>query len=131
MNRLFIMILLTISSITAKSQKTVLLEAENFARKGGWVVDQQFMDQMGSPFLMAHGMGIPVNDASTQVQFPETGKYRLFVRTRNWAARWTSNDAPENFRFWLMVKLLVLFLGLNQRIGAGRMGECSTSAKPG
>ena len=30
----------------------VLVEAESLATKGGWVVDQQFMDQMGSPFLL-------------------------------------------------------------------------------
>ena len=29
------------------------VEAEGFDNKGGWVVDQQFMDQMGSSYLMA------------------------------------------------------------------------------
>ena len=28
-----------------------------FAQLGGWVIDQQFMDQMGSPYLLAHGLG--------------------------------------------------------------------------
>ncbi len=37
-----------------------LVEAEGFDDPGGWVVDQQFMDQMGSPMLLAHGMGQPV-----------------------------------------------------------------------
>ena len=32
----------------------LLIEAESFDQKGGWVVDQQFMDLMGSPYLMAH-----------------------------------------------------------------------------
>ena len=36
----------------------LLIEAESFSQRGGWVLDQQFMDQMGSPYLMAHGMGI-------------------------------------------------------------------------
>ena len=49
----------------------VLVEAESFEVKGGWVLDQQFIDQMGSPFLMAHGMGKPVADASTSVIFGE------------------------------------------------------------
>ena len=36
----------------AKNQPSViLLEAESFDKKGGWVTDQQFMDQMGSPYL--------------------------------------------------------------------------------
>ena len=77
---------------------TLLVEAEAFADKGGWVVDQQFMDQMGSPFLMAHGLGTPVADASTTVEVPEAGTYRVIVRTRNWGAPWSSKEAPGKFR---------------------------------
>ena len=76
----------------------ILLEAESFANKGGWVIDQQSMDVMGSPYLMAHGMGVPVKDAETTVTFKETGNYRVFVRTRNWAARWSNNDVPGKFQ---------------------------------
>ena len=46
----------------------VLVEAEAFKSKGGWVVDPQFMDQMGSPYLLARGLGHPVEDASTTVK---------------------------------------------------------------
>lgn len=49
----------------------LFVEAESFSNKGGWKVDQQFMDLMGSPYLLAHGMGVPVDDASTEVTFPE------------------------------------------------------------
>ncbi|MDR3229364.1 MAG: FAD-dependent oxidoreductase [Puniceicoccales bacterium] len=70
----------------------VLIEAESFAEKGGWVVDAQFSDLMGSPYLMAHGLGKPVKDAVAKIKFPQTGKYRLFVRTYNWTAPWS--DAP-------------------------------------
>lgn len=59
----------------------VLVEAESFEVKGGWVLDQQFIDQMGSPFLMAHGMGKPVADASTSVTIPEKGIWHVYVRT--------------------------------------------------
>ena len=48
----------------------LFVEAESFTQKGGWVVDQQFMDLMGSPYLLAHGMGVPVADAATEVEFP-------------------------------------------------------------
>ena len=41
----------------------VLVEAESAEDLGGWVVDQQFMDLMGSPYLLAHGLGEPVRDA--------------------------------------------------------------------
>jgi hypothetical protein len=71
-----------------KSDTTIIIEAENFENTGGWVIDQQFMDYMGSPFLMAHGMGIPVKDATTKVVFSGTGIYRVWVRTRDWAAPW-------------------------------------------
>ena len=49
----------------------ILVEAESFADVGGWTVDAQFMDQMGSPYLLAHGLGKPVAPAETTVTFPE------------------------------------------------------------
>jgi len=42
------------------------------------------MDVMGSPYLLAHGMGRPVKTAATTVTFPETGTYHLWVRTKDW-----------------------------------------------
>ncbi|MDK1030030.1 MAG: FAD-dependent oxidoreductase, partial [Anaerolineae bacterium] len=70
---------------------TVLVEAEGFDDKGGWVVDQQFMQVMGSPYLLAHGMGEPVADAVTTVTFPSTGTYKMWVRTKDWVpGAWTS-----------------------------------------
>ena len=62
----------------------ILVEAESFADLGGWVVDQQFMDLMGSPYLLAHGLGKPVAPARTQVEFPEVGAWHLWVRTKDW-----------------------------------------------
>ena len=74
----------------------VLVEAEAFAEKGGWQVDQQFTESMGSAYLLAHGLGTPVDNAATTAVFPEAGVYRLFVRTRNWVpGDW---DAPGRFR---------------------------------
>lgn len=55
------------------NSSNLFIEAESFTKKGGWVVDQQFMDLMGSSYLMAHGMGEPVEDAQTEVTFPEKG----------------------------------------------------------
>jgi len=77
---------------------TVFIEAESFDEKGGWVVDQQFIDIMGSPILLAHGLGEPVADAKTTVTFPQAGTYRIFVRTRNWVAHWTPQYAPGQFQ---------------------------------
>ena len=69
--------------VQAEKRGDVLLEAEGFSEPGGWVVDQQSMDVMGSAFLLAHGMGEPVSDATTTLAFPQPGKYRLWVRTRD------------------------------------------------
>lgn len=66
--------------------RSVFLEAESFATLGGWVVDQQFADLMGSPYLLAHGYGRPVADAVTTAFFPGAGTYRLWVRTKDWTA---------------------------------------------
>ncbi len=89
--------LLLVGVVAVAQTDPVFVEAESFAKKGGWVVDQQFMDIMGSPILLAHGMGVPVADAETEVAFPKSGDYRVFVRTRNWVAPWTEKHAPGKF----------------------------------
>jgi len=64
----------------------VLLEAETFSDSGGWLVDAQHMDQMGSSYLLAHGLGVPCADAVTTVKVLAAGGYRIWIRTRDWAA---------------------------------------------
>ena len=76
----------------------VLIEAERFEDYGGWVDDSQFMDRMGSAFLLAHGLGVPVEDATTAVEFPAAGVYRVWVRTRDWVAPWNAAGAPGRFQ---------------------------------
>ena len=78
--------------------KVLLVEAESFDDLGGWVLDQQFMDLMGSPYLLAHGMGRPVADAVTSVEVPRPGDYRVWVRTRDWVAPWKASGAPGRFK---------------------------------
>ena len=90
---------------------SVWLEAENFTNKGGWVVDQQFMDLMGSPYLMAHGMGVPVEDASAKVQIPESGAYCVYVRTFNWTSPWHQGEGPGKFRLKVGNKRFSTVLG--------------------
>ena len=77
-------------SIFAASQlqaATFLVEAEQFSAPGGWQVDTQFIESVGSPYLIAHGLGTPVADANTTVQVPEDGDYRVWVRTLDWSKR--------------------------------------------
>ncbi len=76
----------------------VLVEAESFKSPGGWSLDTQFIDLMGSPYLLAHGLGQPVKDATTTVTFPAPGKYRVWVRTKDWVAHWGAPGAPGKFQ---------------------------------
>ncbi len=87
-----------LAAISIAPAHTILVEAESFENLGGWVIDQQFMDQMGSPFLLAHGLGEPVKDATTTVTFAAGGKYRVWVRTRDWVAPWSAPGAPGKFQ---------------------------------
>lgn len=82
----------------SRAAETVLVEAEGFDDVGGWSIDQQFTDQMGSPFLLAHGMGRAVTDAVTRVRFGQTGAYRVWVRTWNWNSPWNAENPPGRFR---------------------------------
>ena len=85
------------SDARLESPDLVLVEAESFEQLGGWVLDQQFMDLMGSPYLLAHGMGVPVEDAQTEVDVPSDGRWRVWVRTRDWVAPWGAPGAPGRF----------------------------------
>ena len=95
--RLIILVAFLAAPLHAQAQQ-VLLEAEQFATLGGWDLDQQSMDQMGSPYLLAHGLGTPVKDAVTTARFPEKGTYRVWVRTRDWVAPWKVSGAPGKFQ---------------------------------
>lgn len=102
MKKTFVIYLSVMASLftaapSATSAAQLLVEAERFDDLGGWVVDQQFMDQMGSPFLLAHGLGRPVADAVTSVTFPRADRYRVWVRTRDWVAPWNAPGAPGRF----------------------------------
>ena len=106
--------LLTLAAFFAvgtASAGDLLVEAENFDRKGGWVVDQQFMDLMGSPYLLAHGMGRPVEDAETAITLPEKGTYHVYVRTYNWTSPWYDGAGPGRFTLSVGNKRLSTELG--------------------
>lgn len=82
--------------MTHQGCQHLLIEAESFEHKGGWVVDSQFVEQMGSPYLLAHGLGNPVENTRTRVDFPAIGQYHVWVRTTNWApGDW---EAPGRFK---------------------------------
>ncbi|MBO7654638.1 MAG: hypothetical protein J6U40_06920, partial [Kiritimatiellae bacterium] len=79
------------------AQSAVLVEAEAFADRGGWALDSQSVEQMGSPYLLAHGMGVPVADAVTTVRLPQLGAWRVWVRTRDWTPDY-QGEKPGRFQ---------------------------------
>lgn len=85
-------------ALAACSSHDVLIETERFDDLGGWTLDEQFRDQVGSAYLLAHGMGIPVADAKTIVTLPSAGNYHVWVRTYNWNAPWDPSLAPGLFQ---------------------------------
>jgi ribulose 1,5-bisphosphate synthetase/thiazole synthase len=89
-------LLASLLAITAAHAQPKWIEAESFSNPGGWVLDTQFIDAMGSPYLMAHGMGKPVKDAETEIELP-AGEYTLWARTKNWVGPWDAPGAPGRF----------------------------------
>ena len=96
---LFIFLFLE-SLICLAKQKSVLIEAEHFDYTGGWVVDQQFIPTMGSPYLLAHGLGVPVDNATTVVTFPKKGIYYYWVRTKDWVPSQPSHPGRFEIIIW-------------------------------
>ena len=92
------LLLLGVLSNLSRAEDHMLIEAESFDQAGGWVLDTQFIELMGSPYLLAHGLGRPVTDATTEVEIPTTGTYRVFVRTKDWVARWQAPGQPGRFQ---------------------------------
>lgn len=76
----------------------ILIPAGSFENHGGWMLDTEFIEILGSPYLMAHGLGTPVPDATTTVQFPQTGVWHVWVHTKDWTARWNASGSPGAFQ---------------------------------
>ena len=81
---------------------SILVEAQDFNNIGGWVVDSQFETVMGSPYLLAHGLGRPVADATTNIHVETAGEYSLFVRAKDWVPGYSPG------RFQLLINDVVV-----------------------
>lgn len=90
---------------------TLLVEAESFQEPGGWFLDTAFTHIVGSPYLMAHGLGKPVADAKTTLSVKEAGKYRVWVRTKDWVAHWKAPGKPGRFQVLVQGKPLGIEFG--------------------
>ena len=80
------------------TDNSVYVAASTFEDKGGWIADPQFMEQMGSSYLIAHGL------RTARRRCPDTfhraaGRHiQSFARTRNWTACWSDRPSPGVFR---------------------------------
>ncbi|WP_197356869.1 FAD-dependent oxidoreductase [Aureliella helgolandensis] len=97
---------------TVGSTAEVLVEAESFEQHGGWQLDTQFITEMGSPYLLAHGLGRPVEDATTEFKMDEAGEYTVWVRTYDWVARWDATGSPGRFKIRIGNQELANDLGI-------------------
>ena len=110
MRRILILLLICTGNITLPAQ-SVFIEAESFTHTGGWVIDQQSIDQMGSSYLLAHGLGVPVENAVTLIDVPLNGEFRIWVRTRDWVAPWGKPGSPGKFQLLINQKPLETIFG--------------------
>ncbi len=97
----------------AAADEVIWLETERFDDRGGWALDTQFIDQMGSPYLLANGLGKPVEDAVTAVTLPAAGRYRLWARTRDWVPE----HHPGRFQIVVNGKTIEPAFGQNGKTG--------------
>lgn len=88
---------------------SILVEAEDFENYGGWVMDSQFETQMGSPYLLAHGLGRPVADAATAITVDHAGEYEVWVRAKDWVP----SHHPGRFTLIVNGKTLETEFGAN------------------
>ena len=106
MKRFLISTLLLISPIWSTFAEEILVETESFSNHGGWKLDTQFIREMGSPYLLAHGLGTPVSDATTTIEVKKAGSYQLYARTKDWVARWDAKGQPGRFQIIVNGKTL-------------------------
>jgi hypothetical protein len=115
---------------TAKGADSLLVEGESFKDHGGWVLDTQFISIMGSPYLMAHGLGRPVADATTTITLPSAGKYHVYVRTMDWVAHWKAPGAPGKFQLLINGKPLEATFGTKGENWSWHDGGSIEAASP-
>ncbi|MCL2813061.1 MAG: FAD-dependent oxidoreductase [Oscillospiraceae bacterium] len=65
---------------------------------GGWALDTQFIPNMGSSYLLAHGLGSPVRGAVKKIGIKKAGTYKVWAFTKDWVARWKKGVSPGLFK---------------------------------
>ena len=89
------------------------IECETFDDLGGWSVETQCREAMGSFWIFAHGIGRPVADAKTEIELPGNGTWYFFARTRDWSAVWQRGSSAGRFQLLVDDKAFETELGTN------------------
>ena len=91
-----------------EEHKQIWIDAIEFEERGGWKLDSQFTHLMGNPYLLAcEAPGQPVSDATTNVVLDKPGKFRIWVRTKNWYA----THSPGQFQLKINGETSGIILG--------------------
>ena len=90
----------------------MFIECEQFDDLGDWTLETQCVAAMGSPYLMAHGLGRPVADATTSVTLTD-GTWHVWARTRDWTAVWKRGTPAGRFQISIDGQPLSAVLGTN------------------
>ncbi|MBE6635325.1 MAG: FAD-dependent oxidoreductase [Ruminococcaceae bacterium] len=90
---------------------SIFIEAESLENRGGWIVDTASAEVIHSAYMMAHGMGIPVEDAYGKIDIPDDGDYYVWGLTRDWTAVWKVADPLGKFEIWIDGEPLPEILG--------------------
>lgn len=80
---------------------SLMLMPAAFEDCGGWVRDTQFILTMGGVYLLAHGLGRPVDDAKCVFKCLKSGDYHVYAYTFNWVAPWHEDMHPGQFEIHL------------------------------
>lgn len=62
----------------------IWIDAMEFDDYGGFRKETQFVREMGQGYLMADSVDGPVSPALKEFDVKEGGRYRIFIRTKNW-----------------------------------------------
>lgn len=87
---------------------SIWIDGAEFKNKGGWKLETQFVRAVGQSYLIACDIpGEPVKDATAEFEVDRDGKYRIFVRTKNWKYP----EAPGQFNVIVDGKALPAICG--------------------
>ncbi len=76
----------------------LLIPTSSFPEKGGWIVDNEFILTMGASYLLAHGLGKPVENAKKTIYVKKSGFYNVQAYTYNWCSPWHRDIFPGLFK---------------------------------